>query len=259
MLTWSETLPFLALALLGSVHCIGMCGPLVLAMGLGTRGAAISHGLGKALAYGVLGLGLASGLTVLVGRGAGPGTLETVRRGLSWLAGGVLVAMGVGSLLSRRGITLGGASIGERLVGPLRGVLADLRAMAGWSGPFALGFLNGLLPCGLSWAAAIQASSLPPASAGIGMVIFGLGTAPALGSVLLLGGKVPPALRARLRGALAPGLVLLGILTAARAGLPWGNDAVAAVLPDCCQPGQEVGSTAGPGTETPESRSAARD
>lgn len=236
MPTLLDGLPFLVLALLGSVHCMGMCGPLVLAMGLRGRTEAISHGVGKALAYGVLGIGLASGLTLLVGRGAAPGTLETVRRGLSWVAGGVLVAMGVAALASHFGVGLGGFSFGERLVRPLRRVLHGLRGLAGWSGPFALGFVNGLLPCGLSWAAMIQASSLSPLSAGFGMVVFGLGTVPALWSVLLLGGRIPAGARARLRWALAPGLVILGVLTAARAGLPWESDAVNAVLPECCQP-----------------------
>jgi sulfite exporter TauE/SafE len=164
---------------IGSAHCIGMCGPLVLAVGRTlkrpSRRAVLQHSLtyhtGRVLTYALL--GVAAGV-------AG----ET----LSFWGLGRALAIAAGLLLLLAAI---GAAIPQRLrgVGAIPAVLATRAcASAGrWSrghpvaGPMLAGAANGLLPCGLAYSALLTAAALGTGSGAILMMIgFGLGTVPAL-------------------------------------------------------------------------------
>lgn len=179
------------MGLLGSLHCVGMCGPLVLAstgQGVGSRwrmvGNQLLYQVGRTLIYGVLGLaaGLAGHALVLRGW----------QQGITLVTGTLLVATGALTLAGTR--VPGLARLQHRVAVPLtRWIVHALRFPGGYA---VVGMLNGLLPCGMVYmalAGAVSADTV--AGAGRFMLLFGLGTWPVLLAVSWMGGV----LRSRLR------------------------------------------------------------
>lgn len=178
-----DLLAFLMLGVLGSAaHCVGMCTPFVFMVsrryGL-PAGAHIPwvaqawYHAGRLTTYGLLGaLGGALGTALQMA-----GALVGLQRAAAILAGGALVITGLASLLSLSPAGGPGAWAG-RLTSTLG------RRMPGH--PYALGLVLGLLPCGLLYSAIVAAMATGSAANGAaGLVLFGLGTAPALVGVSL--------------------------------------------------------------------------
>jgi sulfite exporter TauE/SafE len=187
-----------ALGLASSAHCAAMCGPLVLTVGrrLGgpSRGAQARHALvyhaGRMIVYASLAIPAGLGGQALAVRGFG--------RGLAVGAGILLLAAALGAArlppFDRVGARL--SALVSRAFTPLLR-RASTRPMAG---ALALGALNGLLPCGLVYAALTAAAAAgTPTAAILLMLGFGLGTSGILIAIALGAAAVPPSLRARLR------------------------------------------------------------
>lgn len=201
--------------LVGSLgHCIGMCGPLVLMVGLQMERkglAAIPQFLlyhaSRIIVYGVMGA-IVGGLGALLGQEGGRGTL----------GGGVSLALGLGVILfglsylgwlplSRSGGN--GSWLGRLTNRVFRG--------QGFARVPLMGALNGLLPCGLVYSALLVCAGtggiLPGA---VGMLIFGLGTVPALLAVGLGAGFLRARLRQTLLRAAGVVIMLVGLQLALR-------------------------------------------
>jgi uncharacterized protein len=178
--------------LLGSTHCLGMCGPLVslYASQLGPGPAAAARrqhllfNLGRALAYthlGVLFGAVGFGLRVrpwigaLVGLAAG---LFVIAMGSRLLGVGGVVAAWPDRLLARPTRALAG--VWRRYV-----------ALARSPGIVFLGALHGLLPCPLLYVMLTSAVALgDPIGGGILLLSFSLGTVPMLWGVAALGQRL---------------------------------------------------------------------
>lgn len=178
-----DLLAALTLGLLGSMHCIGMCGPLVLAV----PGSAewrwkfllerSIYNSGRVVTYGVMGalLGLI-GKSILIG----------VQQDLS-------IVLGV-TILITVAIPFGLKSNLEKF-SPLKFVYAFVKQKfallmqkRGMTALFVLGMMNGLLPCGLVYTALIGATAVADVwQSTLFMMIFGIGTIPALVAVSLTG------------------------------------------------------------------------
>lgn len=178
--------------LVGSPHCVGMCGGFALACGTGRDRGAFWH-LGRLATYAALGA-LAGAFGAAI---PGPGWVAAVVSGLLmvWFS---LVLAGVVKEPSFRipGMT--------RLA-----TRAASREGTGWR--FIFGMANGLLPCGLVYAAlAIPVASGSPLTGALAMAAFGLGTVPLLAGVTL--GARSLALRSlAFRRVLAVGVLLAGL------------------------------------------------
>ncbi|MBE0597392.1 MAG: sulfite exporter TauE/SafE family protein [Desulfuromonadales bacterium] len=173
--------------LLGTAHCLGMCGGLVSALSLSPEGRRagplfpVLYHLGRLTTYGVIGLavgwlGSAMALTASVR----PLALYLL------LASDLLVIlMGFGTvgLIPRFDLLRRESAGAARLLG---GATRHLRRFPPFLSPLLLGLVLGFLPCGLLYAIALTAaqSGAPLSGAGV-MVAFGLGTAPGL---LVVGG-----------------------------------------------------------------------
>ena len=105
-MTWSDYGAVALMGLLGGAHCVGMCAPFALAVSVGAAGRAgtliarhVAYQLGKATAYVFLGviLYLASGW---VDDMATP--LGRLQSRLGWIAGGIMVLIGLGYLFGWR-------------------------------------------------------------------------------------------------------------------------------------------------------------
>jgi len=177
----------------GSLHCLGMCGPLVLAYSLHIRSAekepvagasalwrkgifhhATFH-LGRILSYGFLGT-LAASVAQLSDLSR---FFSGFRSGIT-LGGGILMVLLGLVLLKVMPVSLfslpspGPESFWRKIFPPL---FQSRRLIS----KFALGLATGFLPCMLSWAMVVKAATTQhPLPGFLTMVFFGLGTVPAL-------------------------------------------------------------------------------
>lgn len=182
----SLLLTALLIGLLGSTHCIGMCGGIVSALTLGIRPAVgqpvskfpymLAYNAGRISSYTLAGIiAGALGQTLL------DSVNETVALSVTrWVTGLFLIALG----LYLGGFTAALAPLenaGKRIwkhIQPLTGKLLPL------SSPlraYASGLVWGWLPCGLVYSALVWAvGSADPIRGGLLMLVFGLATLPAM-------------------------------------------------------------------------------
>jgi sulfite exporter TauE/SafE len=194
-----------------SVHCVMMCGPLMMAMlARQNRRAAILYHGGRLTMYAMLGAvtGAAGHLAGLAGAGrllsvvAGLSLIWAAARRAGWLGAGGELGFGrhVSSVIVRAAhitrVTWHEAS-------PLRLVSA--------------GILNGLLPCGPVYAALSAAAALGDSRQSAAfMLAFGAGTLPALAAVSTIA-VWPSRLAGRRWRFITPAtLAVLGVLLLAR-------------------------------------------
>jgi sulfite exporter TauE/SafE len=181
--------------LLGSAHCVGMCGGFALVIGSRARGAAGNVGrqavysLGRIFTYAVFGatVGYAGlRLTELA-------TLVNVQAVLAIVAGVLLIVQGLlsaGVLRARLIYALVGGTGGSAAVAPYRaapalcpagGMLGTFLRSGALSHVFLAGMITGFLPCGLVYAYVALATSAGDMLGGaVTMAAFGAGTVPAM-------------------------------------------------------------------------------
>jgi len=206
------------LGLVSSLHCVGMCGPLALALPTRdlrpvrrARAWGMYHG-GRILVYTLAGV-----IFGLFGRGV-------------YLAG----------WQQQFSILLGVAIIALALLGRFRpfGLVSMQRTITRlWTAPgrakfFLLGMANGLLPCGMVYLAIAGALTRTRVyeSAGF-MTCFGLGTLPLLLTLQHTGNRLTFPARARLRRAIPVLTIAIGLLLILRGldlGIPFLSPAMAA-------------------------------
>jgi sulfite exporter TauE/SafE len=165
------------MGLLGSVHCIGMCGPLVMALPISQKSnlqkiAAISlYHFGKITSYAFLG--------VLFGLFGSQLPLFGLQQNLSMVIGVIMLlyVLYVFVLKSKR-IHLAGIKHLNQLI--VKGLGYFLKSKSPISFLW-IGMLNGLLPCGMIYIALSSALATQHViEGGLLMAFFGLGTMPAL-------------------------------------------------------------------------------
>lgn len=154
--------------LLGSVHCIGMCGAFAASCTRARGGLAAWH-LGRILTY--------------TGLGAAAGALGSLIPGPPWVPGTVAAL-----LLVWFALALAGLVPEPRLLPPALSRAGSRAAATPRAGAqFLFGLVNGLLPCGLVYSAlALAIAADRPVAGALAMLAFGVGTLPAL-SVAALG------------------------------------------------------------------------
>lgn len=213
--SWPVLFSMLLLGFLGTGHCLGMCGPLVLALPFSTRGFAahLAYHVGRVATYVVIGVivaGIGAGLRQATAGSEDPmGTLARLQIVISLVSVCLLLLFG----LARLGITKEPAFFALASPGRVPG-FDRLKARTAEKGrlgsTFVLGLLLGFLPCGLSYAAFARALAAPDLLTGAALVAaFGLGTVPGL-LVLGTGGAALAHKHRRVTDILA-GLVLVGM------------------------------------------------
>ena len=178
--------------LVGSPHCIGMCGGFAILCGGKVTDTALWH-LGRITSYAAL--------------GALAGAVGSMVPGPSWLA--AVISIGLMVWFSA---ALAGLVPEPRLVIP--GLKRLGTAMAGnpsYLTRYGFGVVNGLLPCGLVYAAlAVSVAVGHPVWGALAMVAFGFGTVPTL-SVIALGVRRIVARDIRVRRLVAAGVLAAGL------------------------------------------------
>jgi sulfite exporter TauE/SafE len=201
--------------LTGLSHCVGMCGPLVSAFAIRRRtgGQELStplvlFQLGRLTTYVTLGAVL----------GATGYFLAAVIRDwqgiISILLGGMLALLGL-SLLGLLPVQRWLASV--TLTRTISGWMKYMIASSHPAAPFGLGLANGLLPCGPIYAMGLLAATSGDPFKGAGlMLIFGLGTLPAMLGVGLSVSQLSLRIRSGLYRMAALLVVLVGVQLALR-------------------------------------------
>ena len=205
------------LGLLGTGHCIGMCGPLVFAFP-GKSGRFVPHlayHAGRICTYTAIGLlmgGVGAGLArILSGVGSASylKVLSQIQVVFSILAAVFLILFGLTQLGFVREPGWLAVAIPEKLPG-YRKIVQSAFSKSGNVNMLLIGLVMGFLPCGLSFAAfsrALAAGSV--LMGGAFLLAFGLGTLPGL---LLIGtGASQLARRFRRQSDILSGLLMIGM------------------------------------------------
>jgi len=184
------------IGIVGSFHCVGMCGPLAFALPLNNDSViakltgAFLYNAGRIVTYAFFGLIFGS-----IGQTA---ALFGFQQWLSIGAGAAILLFIV--IPKKYKIQSTAANYTNRGFSRLRSALAGLFTQKNNATLFVIGLLNGLLPCGLVYMAVAGAiGSGDIASSILFMAAFGLGTLPVMWSVTFFGNYVGLKLRQKIR------------------------------------------------------------
>lgn len=170
------------IGIMGSIHCVAMCGPLALAVNYKQKNLLknLVYHLGRLTTYMILGLILG-----LLGEGL---SLAGAQRWISILSGITILLI---TFIPQVKKHLAPSSHLHQLIFILmKQKLLSIVENSKMTTMFILGFLNGLLPCGLVYLAVASALAIGDVvESGLLMMGFGLATFPALLSVAM-GGKM---------------------------------------------------------------------
>ena len=223
----------LAASVVGSVHCVAMCGPLVgLHGGARTVRLALVHALGRLTTYAVLGAaaGAVGSAIDLAGK------MGDVQRAATIAAGVVIVGWGVwtavGSAKTSTSTSTSASTSTSTTTSAFGSALVRIRTRRPARRAWLMGTITGLLPCGWLWAFVVTAAGTGGVGAGAAvMTAFWLGTVPAMVGLLAFAGPVIARLRARLPVVTAVALIALGLGTLA---LRWRDAGVTQVAHPHC-------------------------
>jgi sulfite exporter TauE/SafE len=166
-----------AMGFLGSIHCIGMCGPIVLGVFKSLKNTNplqyFVYHLGKIMAYASIGI-----LFGLIGKSA---HLFLSQQRLSIVTGSMMLAYFIFQKLNKKFHLFSPPRFADNIYAAIKRAANKIPLPKYYT----LGLLNGYLPCGLSYLAAMSSVSTGHISKSVlWMVFFGLSTIPSLSFVL---------------------------------------------------------------------------
>ena len=176
----------LGLGIVGSLHCVGMCGPLAFALpyhssNLLVRGTkSVIYNLGRTMTYITLGLALS-----VLGRNL---ALIGAQRAVSITIGTIILILLFSPALYKKMVYQVERS---HLFSSIKKSIRSQFEKREYSSFLVTGLLNGLLPCGMVYMAAFASLSSSNTLNGILIMAgFGLGTAPMLLGVAVAGNLI---------------------------------------------------------------------
>lgn len=197
-------IPALLMGLAGSLHCVGMCGPIAMALPLQGRSnigkitGAMAYNMGRVTTYALFGM-----------------VFGLLGRSFEWFGWQQRISIGLGLvillflLIPRVFPKMSVHPAIQKYMAGLRKAIATHLFKGDPSSMYATGLLNGLLPCGLVYmalAGAVVSGNLVEGM--LFMAVFGLGTIPAMLSISLAGGWLKQPVRVKIRQ-MYPAILLL--------------------------------------------------
>ena len=208
------------MGLIGSFHCVGMCGPLALSLPINNDGfwpkfsGALLYNAGRIVTYSMFGL-----VFGVIGKSF---ALFGYQQWLSVILGVIIILFIV---LPKRVTTFKKKNFVLIFFEKLRASLGQFFLKKTYSSLFSIGLLNGLLPCGLVYMAAAGAVATGDIVSSISfMVFFGLGTLPIMWTVAFFGNYVSIGIRQKIRKAYPYMMLLMACLLILRGmglGIPY--------------------------------------
>ncbi|HJY62938.1 MAG TPA: sulfite exporter TauE/SafE family protein [Ignavibacteria bacterium] len=212
-----ELLTGFLLGFLGSFHCIGMCGPLVLALPYSPNliASRLLHNTGRVITYGMFGLvfGLIGSRLYL----AGLQQIFSVALGVI-----IIITIILPHRIKSKFLIVTGLN---KLLLVLKKKLSELYKSKSLFSKLGIGILNGFLPCGFVYMAltgALIVGSVPGSA--LFMIMFGIGTIPAMLAVSLAGKLITLNVRDKFRKLIPAFSVLIALLFILRGlnlGIPY--------------------------------------
>lgn len=209
------------LGLLGSFHCVGMCGPIAFILPVDRKnpvkkfGQIFLYHFGRIFSYALLGL-----IFGLLGKSL---NLFGFQQQLSILIGLLMIFV---ILIPQR--TFNKYNFSKpvyRVISKVKSALGKELKKKSPDTFLTIGFLNGFLPCGLVYMAIFGAIASGNAWEGsLYMAFFGLGTVPLMTSAIYLGNFLNAQVRQRIRKAIPVFVVIIGCLFVLRGmglGIPY--------------------------------------
>ena len=209
------------LGLMGSLHCVGMCGPITFMLPVDRENSAkkffqvVLYHSGRLLAYGIMGL-----LFGLLGKGL---YVFGMQQKLSIVIGVLMIVIVfVPTRIFNRYNFSGSifnsiSKVKDRLGQELKKKSPDTF--------LTIGFLNGFLPCGLVYMALFGAIAMGTAAEGsLYMILFGLGTVPLMTAAIYFSGLLKGVVRRKVQKLIPVFVVFIGILFIVRGlglGVPY--------------------------------------
>ena len=223
-----EILASFFVGLLGSFHCIGMCGPIAIALpvpksnNLSFVTGRLLYNLGRVVTYSFLGavFGLLGSRLVISG----------FQQSVSIVLGvaiviAVLIPPKYKSKISQHKFV-------QKITLPLKSGISDLFKRGTFSAMFLIGILNGFLPCGLVYVALAGAIASGDAISGSAvMILFGLGTVPTMFAATIFGKFINLNIRRKISKAVPVFALVLGLLFIVRGmglGIPYISPKISA-------------------------------
>lgn len=214
---WSAVI----LGLLGSFHCVGMCGPIAFMLPVDRQNSTkkvfqiFTYHFGRILAYSIIGLFFG-----LVGKSLYIFGLQ------QQLSIGIGILMIIVVLIPTRIFNK------YNLSKPIYKLISKVKTGLGQAFKrktadtfLTIGFLNGFLPCGLVYMAVFASLAMDGALKGsLYMALFGMGTIPLMTSAIYLGKFLNSKVKQRIQKAVPVFVVIIGILFILRGmglGIPY--------------------------------------
>jgi len=232
------------LGFLGSMHCVGMCGPLVIAIPVKSQSKlqvlmnGLSYNFGRVISYSFIGL-----IFGLLGESL---SIIMLQSQLSIALGSIILLY----LILPKSIKSKLKSNGKFTlhVGRMKSKMGALISRTTLSGSTLLGVLNGFLPCGLVYAAVAGAVATGNIfDSVIYMALFGIGTIPAMATLYYFKNQIDLQIRRKINKFIPYGIALVAIIMIFR-GLNLG---IPMLSPDlnkhthtekaeaCCEPSEK--------------------
>ncbi|MDB4257581.1 sulfite exporter TauE/SafE family protein [Winogradskyella sp.] len=211
----------LILGLLGSLHCVGMCGPIAFMLPVDRTNSfkkisqITTYHFGRLLAYSIIGLAFG-----LIGKSL---YIFGMQQQLSIAIGIIMIIL----------VLIPYKILGKyNLSRPLNKLISKVKSSLGKALKkkttdtfLTIGFLNGFLPCGLVYMAvfgAVATGNLLEGS--LYMVLFGLGTIPLMTTAIYLGKFLNSKVKQRIQKAIPVFIIIIGVLFILRGlglGIPY--------------------------------------
>lgn len=207
--------------LAGSLHCIGMCGPIALALPVGNHSQTglvlnrLLYNLGRVLTYSLFGL-----VFGIFGQGLAVAGLQRI----------ATISLGVIIILwfvtpGKYKTTITNSGISRSISKVFNKLFGKFLQNPSHSSLFILGILNGFLPCGFVYVGVAGAISTGGVSSSVlYMILFGLGTVPSMFAVSFAGKFINLELRRkfnRLIPVFAMVLAIIFIFRGLNLGIPF--------------------------------------
>lgn len=220
------------LGILGSFHCIGMCGPIAFMLPVSRENKLLKffqiflYHFGRLLSYSIIGLAFG-----LIGKSLNIfGIQQQLSIGIGLLM--ILVILLPSNKLQKFNFS----QPLYRAVGKVKSALGAAFKKRTPDTFFTIGFLNGFLPCGLVYMAVFGAiASGEIFSGSLYMLLFGLGTIPLMTTAVYFSGLLGGSLRSKVQRLIPAFVFIIGLLFIIRGmglGIPFLSPAPATAMVD---------------------------
>ncbi len=211
----------LIFGLLGSFHCVGMCGPIAFMLPVDRSNSfkkvtqiSVYH-IGRLLAYAIIGLCFG-----LIGKSL---YLFGIQQQLSIVIGVLMIVVVLIPVQTFNKYNLSKPLY--RVISKVKSSLGKALKKKTADTFLTIGFLNGFLPCGLVYMAVFASLTMSSAiESSLYMMLFGLGTIPLMTTAIYLGKFLNSTVKQRIQKAIPVFVVIIGLLFIIRGmglGIPY--------------------------------------